>query len=76
MAVFKAPRVPHTQRVDLKTSLKVLENLTRIADGKARMVRIERQALLNLIIDHGNLAAAAEKVVRLMEPSTRVRLRK
>lgn len=57
--------------VNLLTSVADLDALHAVADSKAATVRVNRQALLNLLIDHGALykAAHAASGVRLTEPA-------
>lgn len=66
--------VPHTQRVDLSTTLHQLDTLGKIADSKKAYIKVDRQSLLNLLMDHGKLVATVSRYVKVIEPSNRVKL--
>lgn len=50
-----------TVKVDLLTSHDTFTDLHDLADGKAKAVRVSREQLLHLLIDHSVLTAALHR---------------
>lgn len=66
-----------TINVTLLSSTEDLDRLAAIADGRGAVVRISRQELMNLIVDHGvmHTALTGSTTFKVTEPEHRERPR-
>ena len=65
--------MPLSKKLELLTSLEDFDALHLIADGRRAVVRVDRQALLNLLLDHSSLLNVVPSGTQITSPPPKVR---